>query len=324
MLGGDWRTHFAIRGIAIAALVLLFPVAWLYNYSEKHAQERQAAASKQLKGSDQKRPASCIDVATSKSFPCFVDVTQSEPSEDYTAYDLKAQQDMAEWAFAMFVASALGVVITGAATYWVAMTLHETRRLVNEAEKTTKAAEETTKTTREIGEAQVRAYVAPLIPGIAFDESLRPNFRVRLANTGNSPALWFSAECQIVFSPQNIDGCAECRPASIFVGSISAGETTQDINFVCEAPLSVHQSSDNTVMHIRVLVDLEWQSVFNNDDGSSCSYSIFIDRPLSDQRMVSIIPEGMTLGRRMRCRPNKFVGATSFNGMAEQQGQQVT
>lgn len=215
---------------------------------------------------------------------------------------------------AMAILSAISILVTVVGIVFVAQTLDVNRIAVDKAA-------EANAISRDIGEAQVRAYISPLAPAIGFDERLRPNFRIRLANTGNSPALWLIAQCQIVFGPLNLDDRAECRPAQMFIGSLAASEETQDINFRCDAPLSIHDSAQFETMAIRVQIDLEWQNVFNREDGASCSYVAFIKYPLSEKPAVILLPEGMMLGRRLREQTNVFAGADILPDDEEDQQQ---
>jgi hypothetical protein len=186
MFNSGWGSDTAFRGIAILALLAFLSGAYLWRYQQEHTRQRQEASSNQNEQVYQQRQAACVDVTKRNSFPCTINVQTSEPSEKYTEYDLQAQQDMAEWAFVMFVASLLGVIVTGTATVYVALTLHEARR--------------TTDVTRQIGMDQSRAYVqaetAKIYWGVSTD--FQPIIRVEVSNTGQTPAHWFGYKCHAV------------------------------------------------------------------------------------------------------------------------------
>lgn len=91
--------------------------------------------------------------------------TSQEPG-DHEVRDLDAQEQMALWAYWMFVATAAAVVLTFAALLAIIRTLHHTKRaadaafdMVDEAKATTTAAQGTIEVTRDIGQRQIRAYV---------------------------------------------------------------------------------------------------------------------------------------------------------------------
>ncbi|PPC87146.1 MAG: hypothetical protein CTY31_05070 [Hyphomicrobium sp.] len=102
---------------------------FLWHYKQEHTRQRQDASGNQSEQVNEQRQATCIDVAKKHSFPCLTYGPSAEPSEQYTAYDLKAQQEMAEWALAMVLISVVGVIVTLAATAYVALTLDATREM---------------------------------------------------------------------------------------------------------------------------------------------------------------------------------------------------
>lgn len=129
----------AVGIVAILILATGLAAGYLLSYQRYHGDQRKAAAAEQQNQVNKIRR-SCVFDPSSRVLTCDVHPEQGEGGEKYTAYDLEAQQDMAEWAFAMFAASLLGVLITGAATYYVAMTLNETRVMAGEAKRSSDAA----------------------------------------------------------------------------------------------------------------------------------------------------------------------------------------
>lgn len=110
--------------------------------------------------------------------------------------DLDAQEAMAKWAKWMFWTSAVMAVLTALALFAIVRTLHHTRRaadasdgMLKEAIVATRAAQDAVEATRDVGEAQVRAYLS--IASVFFDigEDLRHcKVAVVVNNSGNSPA----------------------------------------------------------------------------------------------------------------------------------------
>ena len=122
------------------------------------------------------------------------DKVASEQQRDRDDADLRAQQSMAVWAFWMFIASGLGVLLTGVGVYLIWRTLIYTRdaashagEAVVEAKSATKAAQDAVDVTREIGEAQVRAYLLCRSARYRINKG-GLSATLELANAGQSPA----------------------------------------------------------------------------------------------------------------------------------------
>jgi hypothetical protein len=136
--------------------------------------------------------------------------------------DLKAQQDMAGWAGVMAAVAGLEALITLTGVILVGFTLAATRNASREAKRAADAAEKAIVTTRDIGEAQTRAYVqitqargAIVTHGAVTDYgTLCPCVTIEVSNTGRSPALAFRWSVQTVYL---YDGSkAELRGAAGF------------------------------------------------------------------------------------------------------------
>lgn len=93
---------------------------------------------------------------------------------------------MALWALGMLVVSTLMMLVSALGVWWIRDTLNETRRAV-------KAADDAVTATRDIGEAQTRAYVSQLNISSDFHKSAAGvdcvAFIMHWQNTGNSPAM---------------------------------------------------------------------------------------------------------------------------------------
>lgn len=107
------------------------------------------------------------------------DKIESERLRAQVDRDLNAQESMAKWAGVMAWLTGLTALLTAAALVFIWRTLYYTKEMLKEAEITTAAAVKTVKDTREIGQAQVRAY---LVPDVVLEEPPR-NERGRAATT---------------------------------------------------------------------------------------------------------------------------------------------
>lgn len=111
----------------------------------------------------------------------------SEPSMYLEEANLLTQRWIAWSSLAMLVVTATGVGL-------VFMTVLQTRGILTEARNATQAANDTVAATRQIGEAQVRAYLSlQSVHARYFPDSIstrKPDFEfvIQIANSGRSPA----------------------------------------------------------------------------------------------------------------------------------------
>lgn len=189
MFKRDWLPYAAIGGVTVVIVMIAALNSWrfLTDYKFEHEQQRQDAPADENKDTSEKRQSTCIDVAKRTTFPCVTYSPDSKSGDKYTEYDLRAQQEMAEWAFAMAAISFLGVVITTAATIYVALTFHQTQALVGEAQKTTAATERAL----EISERpwlSVEPVLTTLVPKFVSGFSYL-EYSLVMKNAGSSPAV---------------------------------------------------------------------------------------------------------------------------------------
>lgn len=168
---GQLTTKWLAQFLVLTAIVGF--ALWII-YNERHAEQ-----AKQSTHSDSENAhvacSGSIDIASAIS--CTVENVEASQDQKNAAYDLEAQQDMAEWALLMLVATSAGVIL-------LFFTWRETVRV--------------TKETRRIGEAQTRAYVT-------FQHVrlwIRPDLNclsldIALENTGQTPACHITAKIKI-------------------------------------------------------------------------------------------------------------------------------
>lgn len=111
----------AITAVALA-VALWGGLSWTSQHRE-HREQRDAAASHQQEDVREQVHAQCVGAPRSRSFSCTLDAPTTPNDEQYAIQDLRAQQEMSEWAFAMFVTAVVGACITLAGVIYVAMTL---------------------------------------------------------------------------------------------------------------------------------------------------------------------------------------------------------
>lgn len=154
-----------------------------------------------------------------------VDALESlKPRDDYPEKtvreiaDLKAQQEMAEWAFWMMLSSFAAVIVTAVGVVYVALTLKATREAVQEAEVATKAAQDSVEATEKSAVRQLRAYVY-VDHATITNLSGKPKIKVKIKNFGQTPAYsmqhWAAVGFQPYPLPENLKEPEDFIPAPI-------------------------------------------------------------------------------------------------------------
>ncbi|MHA7899506.1 MAG: hypothetical protein ACX94B_06535 [Henriciella sp.] len=179
------------------------------SYQREHAYEREKASEYYASGVGENEQRIEPPVAGDVK-------TQRPTASNYAAYyDLKAQQDMAEWAYSLLWVGIIGLLTSIVGVAFVYQNLREMRNQ--------------TRATREIGENQSKAYAWVAGVSVAFPDSIseepkelltrlpgKPNIRVQLEarNAGDTPAVqvsaWgtlriFSGNSQNAFNPIKLE-----------------------------------------------------------------------------------------------------------------------
>lgn len=159
---GDWRGYPAI-GVAIFAVIGGLTAVTLQQPEQVQTRPREKCSEEQLRAPGSR----CFVPQAAQAYPApYSDEWQRQK-------DLEAQQAMAFFAGLMFVVTGLGV-------WYVSQTLNATREAI---EATNLATDET----RQIGRAQVRAYL--LLARVGFRvTNKRVVARYMVRNSGQSPA----------------------------------------------------------------------------------------------------------------------------------------
>lgn len=134
MLEGD-RDDGIPRGlVALLGFILLFALGvsvWFFSeYQESNTKIRERAAEYQISYGNEGVEA-CRPIMAESGFidwlACFTNAVEASQDAAYSKYDLEAQQDMAEWALGMFIASVSGVILTFSVRSWQFFALFTTR-----------------------------------------------------------------------------------------------------------------------------------------------------------------------------------------------------
>ncbi|WP_084420606.1 hypothetical protein [Henriciella litoralis] len=124
MLKRGWRKNFRYNWVAWAAstiviMLIAASLAYLRYYQANHNAERYKAANAYTNATEYDSEGLCGGPDNLRAISCLVKQIRDEQEQQYAAYDLKAQQDMAEWAFGVLAATVISIFL-------IALTLYET------------------------------------------------------------------------------------------------------------------------------------------------------------------------------------------------------
>lgn len=121
--------------ILLGASTLGFVVSWglFESYQQEHAKERESVSN-----NDESVAARQIDICQrsmrddglAQGLICLANVVGAEAETKKSEYDLKAQQEMAEWAFGLLLVSIFGLIFTALGVILVWLTFRATRDTV--------------------------------------------------------------------------------------------------------------------------------------------------------------------------------------------------
>lgn len=241
-------------------------------YQRDKANERETAAE-YYTATAQQGPDSCRSIVVETGIfdwlTCLANNISTDGSVKQAEYDLKAQQDMAVWALGMLIVTLWLSAITLIGVLFVGWTLRETRKAV-------RAADDAVDVTRDIGEAQVRAYVritggsVKLVradPGMA-DQRVRPKITIKVRNYGQSPAISFQWSVTArYYPPMHGKFLGSNRfPGESWGKDIGCDEGPSFTKNLGSAPLdeSAMQALTSAEFHMDFLIRYVFRDVFKN------------------------------------------------------------
>ena len=188
MFRGSGLDKLTSASLALAALLcagVIFGAMLDTSFNNR----RDLSAKYKIEAENYQRKASqdvadtCVGLADSPAAfrSCIDEQMRAYDSEQKADADLRAQQDMALWAFWVVLMSGGTMLVTAVGIFYVRETLEATRLAV-------KSADEAVAETRRIGEAQVRAYLSYDIDVTSIRSDEPWEIVVVLENVGQSPA----------------------------------------------------------------------------------------------------------------------------------------
>lgn len=152
----------------------------------------------------------CVDENPSTKRPiswleCAIDAVTANKEDQRAGYDLRAQQDMALWAFSILLVSIIGVIVSIGGLIGLFWTLRETRR---------------------IGQAQVRAYPAITRGRIKVSPDKAVFVSTEIKNFGQSPVREGAVYAQALIIDKAGEWVHMSEPAEQPIFTITAGSST--------------------------------------------------------------------------------------------------
>ncbi len=179
MLRSNWLRYVVVG--AVAGIAVGWLVQWgarsFEAYRFQHSNERIQAAKYEYEGAKDYVEGCLHGVAPSfdKGVACLAEGIEANREAKRSEYDLRAQQDMAEWAYAMFLVTGGGTAIAIFGIVLVFFTFGEARQ--------------TNVISREMGQRELRAYVGiekTEITGVEIGSA--PKAKLSFVNSGSTPA----------------------------------------------------------------------------------------------------------------------------------------
>ncbi|MEP3266419.1 MAG: hypothetical protein ABJM86_08825 [Hyphomicrobiales bacterium] len=216
----------------------------------------------------------CLNREPAEMAECIRHILEATNQHNRAENDLVAQTEMAIWAFWLLIVSTFALAFTAIGVWFIYRTLSITRETLTQATLTTKAANETVKVTREMGHAQIRAYLS-IRNGNYSISGNDIRFDVCLANTGQSPSRRAKMSCKIrgngLFEGTYFTYSANCDERAV-PDLPSAGTFKTDEFIIKDTDIVVSNGPvDNILDAIRedcgmlfFDIQLDWFNVFNH------------------------------------------------------------
>lgn len=234
---------------------------WL-PYRHNHGDHREDAARVDA---EQAIAACQSGVEGIPDLACVIQYREAVYDKQHTAADLRAQQEMAEWAFLLLLVTTAGVI-------YVAMTLQATRDAV--------------RVTREVGRDQSRAYVhvdkAELYLGNSSLE--RPRIILTIRNSGYTPTKQFSVAGVCVWYRETHEGGFdrarfESIPAMTWCEISAQGETTTPLAAENEIETIREAYHNRPTASIEIMGVIKYLTFF--DEKFESEFNFFVRNPRS-------------------------------------------
>jgi hypothetical protein len=280
---------FGVAPYIIAAALLVFGTFSFLSvreYQKQNTSYRQETSSYSAEATE-KYAADCLkDFKPISTWAnCIIKSIDANRTAQRANQDLKAQQEMAEWAYALLLLSIGGLVISGCGLIALFVSLSQTRTVI--------------KDTREIGEAQVRAYLSAIECEVSELKLSNVNgdmgvaVEILINNSGQSPAFDVRAIIRV-----NADGTINSDAEDSVTNEIvlSTGlEPNADGRWLTAWPAKM-KSSNPADKNKSITIEgvLQYRTVFSAhaEDTVISETFIFLSKRNKDSTLVHKIVDG--------------------------------
>lgn len=294
------RSLYGPVGGAILLVFALSGIGALLGYQGEHTRDRNEAAEYSANAGPDQSVFKCVPGPKPGQFACVGNTNPSDAADKYTEHDLRAQQDMAKWAFAMFLASVAGVGVTLIGVFYVAATLDETRNMAEEAGRATTAAQAgaaaalaANRQFSESAEREQRAYVALVNADIVVAAGFFV-VKVDIKNSGRTPArnpvFRVKAHVQPAHNPTfSLTGATIKNMADFAPGGESSNTFKYDVHLALE-----EVGLRNESKFLYVWGDIRYVDVFDVTQTTSFRFKMFAKDGLV-AGLLDVCDEGNTI-----------------------------
>jgi hypothetical protein len=179
---GSKRSSDGLISASIVAVALLavagLSIFWGYSKQVEYYRNADQNSSEYTRNTYAPEADRCIILPRESQSDCIAEASNKERTYRRDEQDLAAQKTSAVWAYLMGSAALIGMILSAFGVFLVWRTFSATR--------------ESNLITREIGEAQVRAYIRVSIQGIGDGAVIQnetcPAFELKMDNVGQTPA----------------------------------------------------------------------------------------------------------------------------------------
>jgi|GEM_PF-4807207 len=202
---------------------------------------------------------------------------QVEQPDQYQLRELTAQELIADASVWMAGAAALTFLVTTIGTILIWRQVKLTRNAVKETAEATQAMRDANEIAREIGQAQVRAYLEFINPYVEITKRNIPKVGFCVRNYGSSPALEFTAKLTMRITMPNEEP-VELPPIATKAKNIAAGNEPVEIHPVAFREGTTAEMRDgfcdpDTTIGLWLFINAEWKDVFGEKGSASLAYS---------------------------------------------------
>lgn len=233
MLKRYWR-WITRAGIAIFAVLTVAYITWAVSffsdYKQAHEDQRQEIASKDQQSAEENMDWRCNVLAAFFGAECQPKDQQAKQADPYAQADLRAQQNMAEWALIVALVSVPGLIVSSLGLWALYWTFAQTREIAKSQQR-----------------AFLYAFALEMDPPHQINGSI--DFNLGITNVGETHAVNVEAEGILTIDP----GATEGREHGI-VRKIEFKSASTDI---------IAAKADGVVFGF-ALFDFAWEG-FNED-----------------------------------------------------------